>query len=57
MYKVFFVYAVTFLGGVLLSFVIQDMDWQERILYGIVNALIFGTVLLLAVVVLTVVGV
>lgn len=57
-YGVFFlVYAVTFVGGIFLSFLVSDMDWWKRVIYGIVHALIFGTVLLLVVAVLTVVDV
>lgn len=53
MIEILFIYAITFVGGFFISFVAGEMDWQERILYGIVNALIFGTILLLAIAVLT----
>lgn len=49
-------YFITFVGGVLLSYVAMDLDWRERVLCGLVNALICGTILFLTLTILTTLG-
>ena len=47
-YAALLCYGITFIGGLLLSFVItKEPDWKEHVAYGAANSVIFGSALYL----------
>ena len=46
-------YGVTFIGGFVLMLVEGHHDWKDCFIYGVINAVVFGTALYIALILFT----